>query len=69
MALCIVGVAIWACLYYRLALLEEEVESSGCGLVCVDSIASVVRREVSTNTIEGTTHRNAVLYHYVKMLK
>lgn len=53
----------------RLDTLEEDIISSGAGLIILDSVASVVRKEFDTTLPGNLMHRSDLLGHKASTLK
>ncbi|XP_037612793.1 DNA repair protein RAD51 homolog 2 [Sebastes umbrosus] len=53
----------------RLDRLEEDVISTGAGLIILDSVASVVRKEFDTTLPGNLMHRSSLLGHEASTLK
>lgn len=53
----------------RLEMLDEVIVSHGVGLVVVDSIASLVRKEFDTRSSKGVVERAALLTKQASRLK
>lgn len=53
----------------RLERLEEDIISTGAGLIILDSVASVVRKEFDTTLPGNLMHRSNLLCHEATTLK
>ena len=56
-------------IYFRLASLDYMVASEGIGLVIVDSIASLIRKEYDTRYVKGLSDRSCYLAKQANLLK